>query len=359
MTSSISTDQILRWFLSGLIATLGWTSVGAAQDLNEQQVALHVKIPIIDLAVHNAAVKQLAAATEVAQALLKEPKKFETRAESPNIQRIRRDLGQYIREVRLLAENARQSKTELRPLRDKLDLILKLPTREQLLLSIEADKKRIEKIESDIRKGKVESAGDPNDHGKKSFVLGEEANLLSAKAGLSQEEEKLDKIDVSKTDAAKSIESLNSTMVNTDLFLTKAEAELRNSEYYLNEMDASSARALENAQFRSNFTYSSTLIFALMIALLIAGFFYIATRSPVALDDIFSSDKGIQFITLFSLVITIILFGVLNIIEGKELSILLGGLSGFILGRTTDNSVKSRSNGPERVDNQKLGKAPD
>jgi hypothetical protein len=38
---------------------------------------------------------------------------------------------------------------------------------------------------------------------------------------------------------------------------------------------------------------------------------------------------------LFFLVIAIILFGILRILEGKELSALLGGLSGYILGRGT------------------------
>jgi hypothetical protein len=47
---------------------------------------------------------------------------------------------------------------------------------------------------------------------------------------------------------------------------------------------------------------------------------------------------GIQFVTLFSLIIAIILFGVLKILEGRELAALLGGLSGYILGRTSDRS---------------------
>lgn len=40
-----------------------------------------------------------------------------------------------------------------------------------------------------------------------------------------------------------------------------------------------------------------------------------------------------QFVTLFSLVIAIVLFGVLKILDGRELAALLGGLSGYILGR--------------------------
>jgi hypothetical protein len=44
-------------------------------------------------------------------------------------------------------------------------------------------------------------------------------------------------------------------------------------------------------------------------------------------------ESGTQFVTLFSLLIAIILFGVLKILEGKELAALLGGLSGYVLGR--------------------------
>ncbi len=39
--------------------------------------------------------------------------------------------------------------------------------------------------------------------------------------------------------------------------------------------------------------------------------------------EVFSNQQGLQFITLFSLVIAIILFGVLKILEAKELSALL------------------------------------
>jgi hypothetical protein len=53
---------------------------------------------------------------------------------------------------------------------------------------------------------------------------------------------------------------------------------------------------------------------------------------------IFSRESGIQFITLFSLVIAIILFGILEILHDKELAALLGGLSGYILGRVSDRA---------------------
>jgi presenilin-like A22 family membrane protease len=57
------------------------------------------------------------------------------------------------------------------------------------------------------------------------------------------------------------------------------------------------------------------------------------------------SQSGIQFLTLFSLVIAIILFGITDILEGKELAALLGGLSGYILGRVTDGERRPQTNG--------------
>ena len=44
---------------------------------------------------------------------------------------------------------------------------------------------------------------------------------------------------------------------------------------------------------------------------------------------IFSWETGLQFLTLFSLVIAIILFGFTSILEGKELSALPGELGGL------------------------------
>lgn len=75
---------------------------------------------------------------------------------------------------------------------------------------------------------------------------------------------------------------------------------------------------------------------------MIVGFFGIAFISEKVRDAIFSGESGIQFVTLFSLVIAIILFGVLKILEGKELSALLGGLSGYILGRGSNQISPSR-----------------
>lgn len=73
--------------------------------------------------------------------------------------------------------------------------------------------------------------------------------------------------------------------------------------------------------------------FVALVTILILGFFGVGIWGGF-MKDIFKDDRGLQFITLFSLVIAITLFGLLNILEGKELAALLGGLSGYILGRS-------------------------
>jgi hypothetical protein len=83
-----------------------------------------------------------------------------------------------------------------------------------------------------------------------------------------------------------------------------------------------------------DFKTNLSLTFAALIAFVIVGFFVISYKDDKVRSAIFAGQSGIQFLTLFSLVIAIILFGITGILEGKELAALLGGLSGYILGRT-------------------------
>ena len=91
------------------------------------------------------------------------------------------------------------------------------------------------------------------------------------------------------------------------------------------------------------FKTTLSIMFAGLIAAVIIGFFVIAYIDPSVRSAIFGGQSGIQFLTLFSVVIAaIILFGITAILDGKELAALLGGLSGFILGRSTQDGPAKR-----------------
>lgn len=74
--------------------------------------------------------------------------------------------------------------------------------------------------------------------------------------------------------------------------------------------------------------------FAALIGFLLAAFFVVVYfKSTNSLSSLLLSGNGLQFITLFVLIIAIILFGILGILEGRELAAILSGISGYILGK--------------------------
>jgi hypothetical protein len=95
-------------------------------------------------------------------------------------------------------------------------------------------------------------------------------------------------------------------------------------------IDASLVPEIRKQQDRT----SISLIFAGLVLLLMAMFFAVVYfRSDKDLSAILLTDGGLQFVTIFILIIAIILFGILNILEGRELAAIISGISGYILGR--------------------------
>jgi hypothetical protein len=86
---------------------------------------------------------------------------------------------------------------------------------------------------------------------------------------------------------------------------------------------------------RSQYLYRAgvSLVFAAIVYFLVLKFFRVVDSNGKVKESIFTGDSGMQFITLFSIVIAVILFGILGILQANELSALLGGLSGYILGK--------------------------
>lgn len=77
-----------------------------------------------------------------------------------------------------------------------------------------------------------------------------------------------------------------------------------------------------------------SLTFSGLIAILLFSFFWIIyKRSDKSLAKAMLTDSGLQFITVFILIIAIILFGILSVIGGSELAAILSGISGYILGK--------------------------
>ncbi|HEY9104808.1 hypothetical protein [Chitinimonas sp.] len=102
----------------------------------------------------------------------------------------------------------------------------------------------------------------------------------------------------------------------------------------LYEMDERIAHALNVGSEQYIYRTVVSLIFAVIVFYLVLQFFKIVQGNDEVKKSIFAGDAGIQFITLFSIVIAVILFGILEILGANELSALLGGLSGYILGKS-------------------------
>ena len=131
--------------------------------------------------------------------------------------------------------------------------------------------------------------------------------------------------------------------------IKKKETELSNIENSLADIERTIDKLLDPEVAKRRFKLIMSSVFAGLVAFVIGGFFYVARIDEKVRQAMFSGQAGIQFVTLFSLVIAIILFGILEILEGKELAALLGGLSGYILGRTTGGMTtqQSGSNAPK------------
>lgn len=98
---------------------------------------------------------------------------------------------------------------------------------------------------------------------------------------------------------------------------------------------------LNNTSYVSqNFKKQISWSFAILVGIVILGFFITAYRDAEIRKTIFSGDSGLQFITIFSIIIAIILFGITGVLGGKELSGLIGGISGYILGRSSIPKLK-------------------
>lgn len=108
---------------------------------------------------------------------------------------------------------------------------------------------------------------------------------------------------------------------------------LKAREKELFEIESQISEALARDVVAQKFKSQISLYFAVLVGFMILCFFGVAFYDQAVRQTIFSGQAGMQFVTLFSLIIAIILFGITGILGDKELAALLGGLSGYILGR--------------------------
>lgn len=159
-----------------------------------------------------------------------------------------------------------------------------------------------------------------------------------------------------KPDDAK-ISSLKSYIdaTNEKLEMAKHSADLQSSidqrdqkRRRLSQAERKIASLFDDKRDVSWFRAISAIVVGVLIAIVVGGFYLIAWRKDGIAAKIFGGEMGMQFVTLFLIVIAIILFGIMGTLEGRELAALLGGLSGYILGKAsakTDAAANPTSQG--------------
>jgi hypothetical protein len=161
-------------------------------------------------------------------------------------------------------------------------------------------------------------------------------HLLSV--GLSMEDSRGNKKTMNEVVFPKLIELINKIMASLKTMNEKINVinyNTNNAQTDLNlclsTIDEALAPEYKELQTKIGLGYTVLLTLGLIILLIIVGIM----TNKINIDTIKTliSDGGLQFVTIFILMIAIILFGILNILEGKELAAILAGISGYILGR--------------------------
>jgi hypothetical protein len=89
----------------------------------------------------------------------------------------------------------------------------------------------------------------------------------------------------------------------------------------------SSKNSLDPIKLNMNF-----LIFAYAIIFFALAWIYLIRTNRECLRELIGGNS-LQFCALFVVVLSITLFGVMGVLEARELTALLGGISGYILGK--------------------------
>jgi hypothetical protein len=162
-----------------------------------------------------------------------------------------------------------------------------------------------------------------------------------------------------KIEDARANAGVQGTLVDVQAQLRQRQTELVDVRKKKDNVDAEINQLINVEGAKQKFKTSMSITFAVLVGVVIVGFFAISFYDAKVRQEIFYGMSGIQFVTLFSLVIAIILFGITGILEGKELAALLGGLSGYILGRgaaASQGAQKETQPNPEEKPVTEVGK---
>lgn len=93
--------------------------------------------------------------------------------------------------------------------------------------------------------------------------------------------------------------------------------------------------------------FRSFLIYCVLAALLIGTVLGLTHVSPKYIDD-FLGYNGLRYVALVLILTAVALFGLMHIIEGKDVTVLLSAIAGYILGADSGGMCKRHSYGNDR-----------
>jgi hypothetical protein len=306
------------------IVFAGFISVGFASSLPPDYKAAVDDLRSIPGTPDFNVIEDVSKVVDEADKLITDLRSLDADQRAKQLERVRAERQQLVRH----AAELRSALEGIRQLRGALQLAGGGPGLKELSLRKEA-------AESDLKVANYEkqkavsdlgSAQEKDKPGITNYINEQDVKIKTKEADLEQLNTKIASLGtVSEGDAQRHLNSLETVSKEGQAVATSAD-------FTLNNIDDLAGEMLTTTMFLSSYTNWSTIVFSALVALVIGSFFAITYKAGIG-GQILSGDSGIQFVTLFALIIAIILFGVLKILEGKELAALLGGLSGYILGR--------------------------
>ena len=91
-----------------------------------------------------------------------------------------------------------------------------------------------------------------------------------------------------------------------------------NERQQLAKIESSIGSAIDIEKPKQVFKTELSIAFSILVGFVIGGFYWIVAKNPAVGRSIFVGDAGLQFITLFSLVIAIILFGLTEVLQEES-----------------------------------------